>query len=55
MNFNPLMAMAADKVILEVEKLVEIGEINPELVQLPGIFVDQVILSERRAADVQQT
>ena len=54
-NFNPFMAMAADTVILEVEKLVELGEINPELVQLPGIFVDQVVLPERRAADVQQT
>lgn len=47
MNFNPLMAMAADTVILEVEELVENGEINPELVRLPGIFVDQVVLSGR--------
>ena len=55
MNFNPLMAMAADTVILEVEKLVDLGEINPELVQLPGIFVDQVVLWERRDADGRET
>ena len=44
MNFNPLMAMAADLVILEAEKIVETGEINPERVQLPGVFVDFVVL-----------
>lgn len=49
MNFNPLMAMAADTVILEVEKLVENGAINPELVQLPGVFVDQVVLAGKGA------
>lgn len=47
-NFNPLMAMAAKKVILEVEKVVEIGQINPEAVQLPGIFVDYVVMPEKR-------
>lgn len=43
-NFNPLMAMAADYVILECEHLVEIGEIEPDAVQLPGVFVDAVVL-----------
>ena len=43
MNFNNLMAMAADIVILECEELVEPGEINPEQVQLPGVFVDYVV------------
>lgn len=45
-NFNTVMAMAADIVILEVEKLVEVGEIEPDSVQLPGIFVDQVVVEE---------
>jgi len=44
-NFNPLMAMAADLVIVEVENLVEIGEIAPELVHTPAIFVDYVVES----------
>lgn len=42
-NFNPVMAMAADTVILEVEEVVEVGEIDPEHVQLPGIFVNYVV------------
>jgi acetate CoA/acetoacetate CoA-transferase alpha subunit len=41
-NFNPLMAMAADLVIAEVENLVEIGEIAPELVHTSAIFVDYI-------------
>ena len=45
-NFNPIMAMAADVVILEVEKLVEVGEIEPDHVHLPGVFVDYVVLAE---------
>lgn len=45
-NFNPLMAMAADTVILEVEELVEPGEIDPSRVELPGVFVDHVVLVE---------
>lgn len=45
-NFNPYMAMAADIVLLEVEEIVETGEIDPSDVQLPGIFVDHVILAK---------
>lgn len=42
-NFNPVMAMAADTVILEVEEVVEIGQMEPDQVQLPGIFVDYIV------------
>jgi len=42
-NFNPLMAMAADLVIAEVENLVEVGEITPELVHTSAIFVDYLV------------
>lgn len=45
-NFNTVMAMAAELVILEAEKVVEPGEIEPDKVQLPGIFVDHVVLAE---------
>lgn len=44
-NFNPLMALAADTVIVQVEKLVEIGEIDPDEVMTPGILVDKIIVS----------
>lgn len=45
-NFNPLMAMAADLVIVEAEKLVEVGEIAPENVVTPGILVDYIVVRE---------
>ncbi len=42
-NFNPLMAMAADCVIVEAESLVEIGEIDPNHVVTPGVFVHHIV------------
>lgn len=42
-NFSPLMAMAADVVILEAERVVEFGAIAPEAVHTPGPFVDCVV------------
>jgi 3-oxoacid CoA-transferase subunit A len=43
-NFNPLVGMAGRVTIAEVEELVEPGEILPESVHLPGIFVQRVVL-----------
>jgi acetate CoA/acetoacetate CoA-transferase alpha subunit len=45
-NFNPLMAMAADTVIVEAEHLVEPGTIAPENVVTPGILVDYIVVRE---------
>lgn len=42
-NFNPLMASAAGLVIAEVDELVEVGDLFPELVKTPGIFVDYIV------------
>jgi len=42
-NFNMVMATAADIVIAQVDELVEIGEINPDHVMTPGIFVDYIV------------
>lgn len=39
-NFNPVMAMAADLVIAEVEEIVDVGELDPDQIMTPGIFVD---------------
>ncbi|MFC0546558.1 CoA transferase subunit A [Kutzneria chonburiensis] len=44
MNFNPLCAMAGKITVAEVEELVEPGELDPEHVHLPGIFVQRVVL-----------
>ncbi|MEV8019060.1 CoA transferase subunit A [Streptomyces sp. NPDC086554] len=51
-NFNPLAAMAGRVTIAEVEELVEPGEIDPDAVHLPGIFVQRVVaLTPEQAAD----
>lgn len=45
MNFNPLCAMAARVTIAEVEELVEPGELDPEHIHTPGIFVQRVVVA----------
>ena len=42
-NFNPMMATAADYVIAEVEEIVELGELAPDQVHTPGIFVNAIL------------
>ena len=42
-NFGPTMAMAVDLTIAQVRQIVDLGEISPELVVTPGIFVDRVV------------
>jgi 3-oxoacid CoA-transferase subunit A len=46
-NFNPVMATAADVTIAEVEHLVEPGEIDPDHVVTPGIFVRHILQGQR--------
>lgn len=45
-NTNPLVAMAGQVTIAEVEEIVEIGELDPEEIVTPGVFVDFVIKSQ---------
>lgn len=45
-NFNPMMATAARITIAEVEELVEPGEINPDHVMTPGIYVKRIVKGE---------
>jgi acetate CoA/acetoacetate CoA-transferase alpha subunit len=42
-NFNPLMALAADLVIVEAEEIVEVGQLNPDEVMTPGTLVDIIV------------
>ena len=42
-NFNPTMAMAADLSVVQVRRIVELGELDPEMVVTPGIFIDRVV------------
>lgn len=45
-NFNPIMASAAKIVIVAAEKIVEVGELDPNLVMTPNIFIDYIVRSE---------
>lgn len=42
-NFNPVMAMAAQLTVVQTRYLVELGELDPEQIVTPGIFVDRVV------------
>ena len=44
-NFNPLVATAGRVTIVEVEELVEIGELDPDEIHLPGVYVQHIIHS----------
>lgn len=41
-NFNPMMAMAGKITIAEVEELVEVGQLDPDQIHTPGIFVHKI-------------
>jgi acetate CoA/acetoacetate CoA-transferase alpha subunit len=46
-NFNPLMATAAECVVVEARKVVEIGDIDPDHIITPHIFVDYIVEDEK--------
>jgi 3-oxoacid CoA-transferase subunit A len=46
-NYNAVMATAADYTIAEVEEIVELGNLNPDCVHTPGIFVDAIFQGEK--------
>lgn len=45
-NFNPVMAMAATVTIAEVEEIVEVGELDPDSIVTPSVFVQRVVKGE---------
>jgi 3-oxoacid CoA-transferase A subunit len=53
-NFNPMMATAADVVVAEAERIVEVGEIDPDCVHTPGIFVDRVLQGAHYEKRIEQ-
>lgn len=42
-NFNPIMATAADFVIVEAEEIVEVGDLDPDVIHTPGCLVDMIV------------
>ncbi|MAQ17054.1 MAG: succinyl-CoA--3-ketoacid-CoA transferase [Sandaracinus sp.] len=53
-NFNPMMAAAGKITIAEVEEIVEVGELDPDHVHTPGIYVQRVLKGERFDKPIEQ-
>lgn len=53
-NFNPLAAMAGKVTIAEVEELVGPGELDPDMIHLPGIFVQRVVAVDAAAKRIER-
>jgi 3-oxoacid CoA-transferase subunit A len=53
-NFNPVMATAAAVTVAEVEELVDIGEIDPDCVHTPGIYVHRILKSTINEKKIEQ-
>lgn len=53
-NFNPMMAMAGKITIAEVEELVPAGELNPDHIHTPGIFVHRIFKGEKYEKRIEQ-
>jgi len=53
-NFNPNVAQAGRITVVEVEKIVETGELDPDQVHLPGIFVHRIVLNTRPEKRIEQ-
>jgi 3-oxoacid CoA-transferase subunit A len=53
-NFNPLVAMAGKITIAEVEELVEPGELDPQQVHVPGIYVHRIFKGEKFEKRIEQ-
>lgn len=53
-NFNPMIASAGKVTIAEVEEIVEIGELDPDSVHTPGIFVNRIVLSTGQPKHIER-
>jgi 3-oxoacid CoA-transferase subunit A len=53
-NFNPLMAMAGKITIAEVEELVPAGELDPDMIHTPGIYVHRIFKGEKYEKRIEQ-
>ncbi len=53
-NFNPAVAMAGKICIAEVEEIVALGELDPDCVHTPGIYVDRIVLNATPEKHIEQ-
>lgn len=53
-NFNPMCAMAGKVTIVEVEEIVENGQLNPDEIHTPGVFVHRIVLNQTPEKRIEQ-
>lgn len=53
-NFNPECAMAGKITIVEVEQLLEVGELDPENIHLPGVYVQRLVVNKTPEKRIEQ-
>ncbi len=53
-NFNPVMAMAGKITVVEVEELVESGELDPNFIHIPGVFVQRIFQGKNYEKRIEQ-
>jgi 3-oxoacid CoA-transferase subunit A len=53
-NFNPPVAQAGKLTVVEVEKVVELGELEPEQIHLPGIYVHRIVINATPEKRIEQ-
>ncbi len=53
-NFNPIMATAARVTVVEVEELVEVGELDPDAIHTPGVFVQRIVQGVQYEKRIEQ-
>src|SRR5471030_762194 len=53
-NFNPMCAMAGKITIAEVEEIVEVGELDPDSIHTPGIFVQRIVVNAHPEKRIEQ-
>jgi 3-oxoacid CoA-transferase subunit A len=54
-NFNPMVATCGQVTVAEVEEIVEIGELDPEGIHTPGIFVQRIVRTKSEKRIEQRT
>ncbi len=53
-NFNPVVAMAGKITVAEVEEIVENGQLDPDQIHMPGIYVHRLVINKNPEKRIEQ-
>lgn len=53
-NFNPVCAMAGKIAVVEVEEIVDVGDLDPDAIHLPGIYINRIVLNAHPEKRIEQ-